>query len=421
MRTREYVLLLGAERFLRERAFSGAKEATGLPVWAATKDAVRDRNRTFDEMLSADPRDPDSLLAAIRARSTQGWHPRVIVPFDDWTVASANHVNRALGLTGLDTATVTNTRDKYAMKQALLAAGVRTPRSELVQSDEELLAAVERIGLPVVIKPYDFGGSVGVVLATTREEALRCLAESKAIVARHGVDYRIRGDKYLVEQYVDSDNEVSVEVLCGAGRAQALAVTEKYLSPPPWFAEVAHLVPSHRAGDRALTDLAERTCVALGIDRGISHVEIKFAADGTAWVIEAAARPAGDLVMDQVERAYSVSPYRLHVGSYLGADLLDVARDAVPGKSSAIAYLQAPPGRIQDIRAGKQLPPEVRSLSISANLGDLSQVTRNNLTLGEGFIELEWDRLFEEKTGLPIEVARKVADQIFVVGDAIGG
>ncbi|WP_240981937.1 MULTISPECIES: hypothetical protein [unclassified Streptomyces] len=42
-----------------------------------------------------------------------------------------------------------------------------------MQSEEELLEALDAIGLPVVIKPYDFGGSVGVVLATTREVAAR--------------------------------------------------------------------------------------------------------------------------------------------------------------------------------------------------------------------------------------------------------
>ncbi|MEU5850681.1 ATP-grasp domain-containing protein [Saccharopolyspora shandongensis] len=420
MRTKEYVLLLGAERHLRERAFSGAKQATDLPIWAATKDAVRNLNRTFDNMISADPRDPESLLATIRAHAAQGWHPRVIVPFDDWTVASANPVNRVLGLSGLDAATVTNTRDKWSMKQALLAAGVQTPRSHLVQSDQELLEAVEAIGLPVVIKPYDFGGSVGVVLAATREEAVAGFAESRAVVAQYGSSYNISGDKYLVEQFVDSDDEVSVEVLCGVDRAQALTVTEKYLSRPPWFAEVAHLVPSHRAGDRVLTDLAERACTALGIDRGIAHVEIKFAADGTAWVIEAAARPAGDAVMDQIEKAYSLNPYRLHVGSYLGFDLLDVARKAVPTKSSAIAYLQASSGQIEDIFDEKPLPPEVRSINISAKRGDFSQVTKNNLTLGEGFVELEWDELFSEKTMLPVTVAKQLADQIFVTSDAAG-
>ncbi|MFC9680497.1 acetyl-CoA carboxylase biotin carboxylase subunit family protein [Streptomyces sp. NPDC056948] len=419
MQKNEYILLLGADQYLRERAFSGAKQAVDLPVWAATEDPVRTLNRTFDHMLSADPKDADSLLRAIRGHAAQGRHPRVVVPLNDWTVDAANTVNRTLGLGGLDATAVTNARNKHAMKQALLAAGVRTPRSRLVRSEPELLDAVEDIGLPVVIKPYDFGGSGGVVLATTREEAVAGLAESKGVIARYGTAFNILGDKYLVEQFVDSDDEVSVEVLCGAGRAQVLAVTEKYLSPRPWFAELAHLVPSHRTGDRALTDLAERACTALGIDRGLAHVEIKFGADGTPWVIEVAARPGGDGIMDQVERAYALNPYQLHVGSYLGADLLDVVAAAVPVRTSAIAFLKAAPGRIEDVLDGKPLPPEVRSINISAKPGDLSRAAQNWSTR-EGLIELEWDELFGEKTQLPVAVARELADQIFVTGEAAG-
>ncbi|MER5572441.1 ATP-grasp domain-containing protein [Streptomyces massasporeus] len=419
MQPKEYVLLLGADQYLRERAFSGAKEAIGLPVWAASEDAVRRLNRTFDTMLSADPKDADSLLRAIRRHSARGWHPRVVVPLNDWTVDSANVVNRTLGLGGLDATAVTNARNKHAMKQALLAAGVRTPRSRLVQSEEELLDAVEDLGLPVVVKPYDFGGSGGVVLATTREEALAGLAESKGVIAQYGSAFNILGDKYLVEQFVDSDDEVSVEVLCGAGRARVLAVTEKYLSPRPWFAELAHLVPSHRTGDEALTDLAVRACVALGIDRGLAHVEIKFGADGTPWVIEVAARPGGDGIMDQVERAYELNPYRLHVGSYLGIDLLDTVAAATPVRTSAIAFLKAAPGRILDVLDGKPLPPEVRSVNIAAKPGDVSHAAKNWSTR-EGLIELEWDELFDAKTPLPVTVAKDLSDQIFVTGEAAG-
>ncbi|MFH9422951.1 acetyl-CoA carboxylase biotin carboxylase subunit family protein [Streptomyces sp. NPDC017529] len=369
-------------------------------------------------MLSADPKDPESLLNAIRAYSARGWHPRIVVPLNDWTVDSANTVNRVLGLGGLDAATVTKARNKHAMKQAFLAAGVQTPRSHLVQSEEELHAAVEAIGLPVIIKPYDFGGSGGVVLATTREEAVAGLAESKAVVEQYESAFNILGDKYLVEQFVDSEDEISVEVLCGAGRAEVLAVTEKYLSPRPWFAEVAHLVPSHRTGDPAVADLAVRACAALGIDRGLAHVEIKFAADGTAWVIEVAARPGGDGIMDQVERAYSLNPYRLHIGSYLGSDLLDVVAGAVPAKTSAIAFLKAAPGRIQDVIDGKPLPPEVRSINISAKRGDVSQAAKN-WSAREGLIELEWDELFSEKTWLPVTMAKELSDQIFVTGETV--
>ncbi|WP_228447120.1 ATP-grasp domain-containing protein [Streptomyces paludis] len=379
---------------------------------------MRKPNRTFDNMLSADPKDSDSLLRAIHEQSAQGWHPRMIIPLNDWTVDSANTVNRALGLGGLDATTVTNARNKYAMKQTFLAAGVQAPDSRLVQSEQELLDAIESVGLPVVIKPYDFGGSGGVVLATTREEAVAGLAESKAVIAQYGSSFNILGDKYLVEQFIDSDEEVSVEVLCGAGRAQVLAVTEKYLSPRPWFAEVAHLVPSHRTGDPVLTDLAVRACTALGIDRGLAHVEIKFDPDGTAWVIEVAARPGGDGIMDQVERVYSLNPYRLHVGSYLGSDLLDVVVGAVPTRTSAIAFLKAAPGRIQDILDGKPLPPEVRSINISAKQGDLSQAAKNWSTR-EGLVELEWDELFSEKTLLPVTMANELSDQIFVSGETV--
>ncbi|MFF4156160.1 acetyl-CoA carboxylase biotin carboxylase subunit family protein [Streptomyces sp. NPDC001678] len=420
MQQKEYLLLLGAEQYLRERAFSGAKQAVDLPVWAAAEDPVRKLNRTFDNMLTADPKDPESLLRAIRAHSAQGWHPRIVVPLNDWTVDSANTVNRALGLGGLDATVVTNARNKHAMKQTLLAAGVRTPRSELVESETELLDAIEAIGLPVVIKPYDFGGSGGVVLATTREEAVAGLAESKAVIAQYESSFNISGDKYLVEQLVDSDDEVSVEVLCGADRAQVLAVTEKYLSPRPWFAEVAHLVPSHRTGDPEVTDLAVRACTALGIDRGLAHVEIKFGADGTPWVIEVAARPGGDGIMDQVERAYSLNPYRLHIGSYLGDDLLDLVAAAVPTRTSAIAFLKAAPGRIQEIVDGKPLPPEVRSVNISARPGDLSQAAVKNWSTREGLIELEWDELFGEKTLLPVTMAKELSDQIFITGGTVG-
>ncbi|MEU2790178.1 ATP-grasp domain-containing protein [Streptomyces sp. NPDC007100] len=418
MQSNKYLLLLGADQYLRERVFSGAKQATDLPVWAATEDPVRKLNRTFDNMLAADPKDPESLLNAIRAYSARGWDPRIVVPLNDWTVDSANTVNRALGLGGLDAATVTNARNKYAMKQAFLAAGVQTPRSHLVQSEEELHEAIEAIGLPVIIKPYDFGGSGGVVLATTREEAVAGLAESKAVVEQYESAFNILGDKYLVEQFIDSEDEISVEVLCGAGRAEVLAVTEKYLSPRPWFAEVAHLVPSHRTGDRTVADLAVRACAALGIDRGLAHVEIKFAADGTAWVIEVAARPGGDGIMDQVERAYELNPYRLHIGSYLGTDLLDVVAGAEPAKTSAIAFLKAAPGRIQDVMDGKPLPPEVRSINISAKRGDVSQAAKN-WSAREGLIELEWDELFTEKTMLPVTMAKELSDQIFVTGETV--
>ncbi|MFD6250031.1 hypothetical protein ACFWGG_33535, partial [Streptomyces roseolus] len=112
-------------------------------------------------------------------------------------------------------------------------------------------------------------------------------------------------------------------------------------------------------------------------------------------------------------------PYRVHVGSYLGEDLFDVVAAAEPVRTSAIAFLKAREGRIRDVREGKPLPPEVRSLNISAKSGDLSQSAKN-WSNREGLVELDWDRLFDEKTSLPVDVAKELADQIFVVDEAAG-
>jgi formate-dependent phosphoribosylglycinamide formyltransferase (GAR transformylase) len=414
MDSKEYVLLLGADQYLRERAFSGAKQAIDLPVWTASANPVRGLNRMFDHTLPADPKDSESLFSAIREQRVDGWVPRIVVPLNDWTVEAANVINRELDLGGLDARTVTNARNKHDMKAAFMSAGVQTPQAFLVESREELLDAVDAIGLPVVIKPYDFGGSGGVVLATTREEAVNGLTESKAVIAKYGSLFNIQGDKYLVERFVDSDDEVSVEVLCGEDRAHVLAVTEKYLSPRPWFAELAHLVPSHRTSDHALCDLAEQACKALGINAGLAHVEIKFDSNGTAWVIEVAARPGGDGIMDQVERAYSLNPYRLHVGSYLGLDYFDTVGKAVPTRTSAIAFLKAEPGRIREVHEEKALPPEVRSINVSSKAGDISHAAMNWSTR-EGLIELEWEEIFTAKTQLPVDMARQLSSEIFVV------
>ena len=72
-----------------------------------------------------------------------------------------------------------------------------------------------------------------------------------------------------------------------------------------------------------------------------------------------------------------------------------------------------------DVLDGKPLPPEVRSVNIAAKPGDLSHAAKNWSTR-EGLVELEWDELFDAKTPLPVTVAKDLADQIFVTGEAAG-
>jgi biotin carboxylase len=410
---KEYVLLLGANQYLRERAFSGAKSVTHLPIWSADVDPIKTLNRYFDHCIKANSLEAESLLSVIAHYHSKGWTPRVVIPLNDWTLKSANEVNQRLGLRHLSEQTTELARNKFAMKQAFQKSQVKTAAFILIKDEKELLSAVDKIGLPVVIKPYDFGGSGGVYLARTESEALQALQESQALMHQYAKSFRIEGDRFLVEQYIASPEEVSVEVLCYQDKYHVVTVTEKYLSPEPWFAEMAHLVPSHRAGDTALQQLACQACKALGIEFGMVHVEIKIK-DGEGWVIEVGARPGGDGIMDQIERAYEINPYSLHVSAYLGQDPFPLLKEVKPLRTAAIAFLKAAPGKITAIQLPDKLPDSVRSFKIQAEVGAISE-DPICWRAREGVVEYTWDQFFMSKSDLPLSITQDLAAQIFML------
>jgi cyanophycin synthetase len=91
--------------------------------------------------------------------------------------------------------------DKKLTTQLLAAAGLPVPRSEIVRTEEEAVAAARRIGFPVVTKPIDGNHGRGVGLDLRNEEAVRAgfrraigEARRKAIVVESyvtGNDYRV--------------------------------------------------------------------------------------------------------------------------------------------------------------------------------------------------------------------------------------
>jgi biotin carboxylase len=265
----------------------------------------------------------------------------------------------------------------------------------------------------LLIKPYEFGGSGGVYLARDMKEAIESFKESQDIMNQYAEQFGVDGNKYLIEKYIDSREEISVEVVCFNGRYEVITMTEKYLSPEPWFAEMAHLVPSHRVNDNAIKEMACKACEALKIEFGLAHVEIKI--DGhNFWVIEAAARPGGDGIMDQIERAYELNPYSLHVSTYLNKEPFSLIDNVKAKATAAIAFLKADTGIIKEVNQPSVIDEEIHSLSIQADVGKISE-DPICWRAREGVVEYTWPILFEEKTEKPIELTQNLSRQIFVV------
>lgn len=92
--------------------------------------------------------------------------------------------------------------DKDLTKRMVIPAGVITPKWETVSYGEEDIAALtERLDLPCVVKPIDFGSSIGVAIAHTRQELEDALRAGLAL-----------GGRSVIEQYI-SGREIQVGIL----------------------------------------------------------------------------------------------------------------------------------------------------------------------------------------------------------------
>jgi biotin carboxylase len=415
----QFVLILGGEFPLRERVLAGALRASrGMPVYTLAKSRTSTTIKFFDGYIVGDVSDPEGVLKAVqRHEEASGERPAAVIPMNDFTVRSALAVSSHYGLHHNPATVVDRCRDKFLMKQVLAEAGLPLPKFGAFTTLEELWSLASVIGFPMVIKPRELAGSVGVIKVDSgdRLEAAyhQCIADIQAL---NGA-YMTPEDVFLAEEYIPAMNEVSVEVYNHGDHHRVLAVTDKYLGPEPYFVEIGHSVPSVHSMNRELRDIAERACHALGIRYGIAHFEARITPAGEVRIIEVGARTGGDAIMDLVERAYGVNPYELHVASYLG-QRRKLPDSPKPRGLAALAFLKADEGIIDSVTLPKSLPETIVNLQVTAKPKDVSEKPLS-WRAREGSLEFFWrERRPQSGFDEHLATARKMAAEMFTVRPA---
>ncbi|WP_175938346.1 ATP-grasp domain-containing protein [Caballeronia sp. BCC1704] len=411
-----YILILGGEFPLRERVLAGALRAgNGFRVFTLAKARTSNTIKFFDGFIAGDVSDPEGVLSAVLLFEREhGARPAAVIPMNDFTVRSALEVSRHYGLNYNSAETVNRCRDKYLMKQVLAGAGLPVPRFGAFRTLDELKELAREFGMPVVIKPRELAGSVGVIKVTSFDALAsafeQCVADVKAL---NGA-YMTPEDVFVVEEYISSRNEVSVEVFNQGDVHRVIAVTDKYLGPEPYFVETGHSVPSVHSDNEKLRDVAERACEALGIRYGIAHFEARITEAGEVRIIEVGARTGGDAIMDLVERSYGINPYQLHVASYLGIPVN--LPEKLPSRGlAAISFLKAQEGVIAHVKSPKELPEIVVNMQITAKPLDVSEKPLS-WRAREGSVEFFWKgREPEQRFSDHLRFAQRLSQEIFSV------
>lgn len=172
--------------------------------------------------------------------------------------------------------------DKIMTKRVWLEAGLPTPGYAALVDEQGVAAAVDRLGLPLMMKPPHEGSTLGIVKATHKEDALGAY--------RHAAQY---DDVVLAEQFI-SGRELTVAILGGGESARALPIIEivapdgnydyqhkyfsddtRYLCPAPVDAALA----AH------IAQISVQAYRALGCE-GWGRADVMLDAAGKAWLIE---------------------------------------------------------------------------------------------------------------------------------------
>ena len=200
-------------------------------------------------------------------------------------------------------------QDKYTQKKALESAGLPIPRIRATASEEELLAAIEALGLPVVLKArrnaYDGKGNATIRNLTEVDSAWRQLGGHC-------------GNLLFVEEFCAFSAELAVIITRGQnGEAAIYPVVETVQKD-----HICHLVraPAQISVEIAarVADIAQQAVEAVGAV-GSFGVEMFLAANGEILINELAPRVhnSGHYTIE----ACAYSQFENHVRAVLGLPL----------------------------------------------------------------------------------------------------
>lgn len=365
------ILLLMATRTYRAKAFMTAAHHLGGDVIVGTERRQALAGLTPGSSLEIDLRNPEKSVRKIAGLAEQ--KPlRAIIGVDDDTTLVAAMAAQALGLPGNSPESVEAAQNKFRMRELLAAAGLPSPKFDLLPLDGDSRALAQDVPYPCVLKPVFLAASRGVIRANEPLEFVAAFERIRKILSLP--DVRDQGgkwaDKVLVESFIPG-SEIAVEGLLTHGRLLVLALFDK--PDPlegPYFEETIYLAPSRLAQDdqSSIAEAVAATANAIGLSEGPVHAELRLNPAGI-WVVEIAARSIGGLCSSVLEFGSGLSLEDLILRHALGAQLPPLPQQLPP---SGVMMLPIPSrGILREVRGREQAlaVPGVEEIDITIPLG----------------------------------------------------
>ena len=255
--------------------------------------------------------DEKACLEYAKAEKIDG----VVTAATDFGVLSAAYVAKEMGLPGLKYEVAQLIKNKYRVRKCLYEAHVDdTEQVYEVNTDTDIESLARILTYPVMVKPCDGSGSRGASRVDKPEDL-----KNACIYAMNGsITHRA-----VIETFINGQ-EYGAESLVVGGEIHVLGIMRKWMTKPPYYAELGHAMP---CGLPVGIEMKARECVknaisALGINYGSVNMDMLITPEGKVYIIDIGARMGGNMI------GPCIIPYGTGI-DYVGAMIQNAVCDTI--------------------------------------------------------------------------------------------
>ena len=290
---------------------------TAPPAARRQAQALADHVAQFE-----DPLDDEAVLAALHASGAAVTEVDAVFSTLSYCAQPAANLARRIGARGTPAEAVAAARDKGRCREILRQRGIANLDFQVVTSEAQALAAADRIGYPVIVKPV-LGVGKAITSITRGPDDVRSHFAAVAgdlAALEEGMSVQL-DERYVVEELAQGDL-YSVEVAASGAVFVPLVCVGRKVGLDNPVLELGCTVPSglREVQEAELGAYAVEVCRALGLDLGVFHVEVMHTAGGFR-LIEVNPRLTGGSLPDSINAVADRDVFEILVDLFAGGSL----------------------------------------------------------------------------------------------------
>lgn len=229
--------------------------------------------------------DEDACLEYARRHNIDG----VLTAATDFGVLAMSRIASELHLPGINYRSAKLIKNKAAVRRCLFDAHADdTGYSYEISSLQEAQSVQPQVTFPVMVKPCDGSGSRG----ASRVDNPHDFVAACQYAMQGSITHRAVAEPFVVGR------EYGVESFVNQGDIHILAIMQKDMTQPPYYAELGHAIPSGLSYhmENKVRESVHRALLALGVDHGSVNIDLLIDNDGGVHIVDVGARMGGNLI-----------------------------------------------------------------------------------------------------------------------------